>query len=1334
MCHVAWTLFFCSLAGVQAKSGLRIEDNDCSNKTSRRFWNDTLEVDFHKGAALIGGWTKDFPPGFDRYCITETGGSCKYWGCDASRGPTDCRNNVCYCKKGYCAIRGQCVDHCYTDGCQTGECRDRGWNCGKECESDTGGTCQYFGCNSVRDSVCVEGKCLCRENYCSETGKCIGKVLPARPLDFDICVKDTGGTCKHMGCDSKRGATECVDGKCMCAFGYCAVGGTCVSHCKSNTVGTCSHLGCDASRGPTSCQSGTCMCQEGTCADLHHTTCAHQCEKDTLGTCKWLACSSSHGPTNCVDGKCLCMDNQCSQAGICVPLPGAPPLPATPPGFEDACVKDTTGTCKLLGCDTSRGMTDCISGKCVCQFGYCAVNGECVNTCETETFGTCEVMGCKSSRGPTDCVDGKCVCQAGTCADHSKYGCAHPCEPDTQGTCAWLACSASRGPTYCHEGKCLCQEEYCSEAGKCVKAESMKKPTDPAPPNIPEIFKDVCQKDTGGTCSTLSCDSSRGPVDCINGHCVCQYGYCAVSGTCVNTCETETTGTCEHLDCNTDRGPVDCVDGKCVCQEGTCADANQYSCSHPCEEDSGGTCSWLACKSSRGPTMCIDGKCLCQHGYCSQGGTCLQRISMVNYTKPDPPDIPEIFTDVCQKDTGGTCTTFACAERRGPTACIDGKCVCQYGYCAVNGECVNTCETETTGTCDVLDCNTDRGPVDCVDGKCICQEGTCADNSKYGCAHPCESDSGGTCAFLACKSSRGPTNCVDGKCVCQDDYCAQAGKCIKKVSGVEPTDPAPPNIPDIFKDTCQKDTGGTCSTLSCDSSRGPVDCIDGKCVCRFGYCAVSGTCINSCESFTTGTCAELDCNTDRGPVDCIDGKCVCQAGTCADANQYSCSHPCEEDSGGTCAFLACKSSRGPTTCIDGKCICEAGYCSQTGTCMQRLSGLEHTEPDPPIIPEIFKDVCQKDTGGTCKTLSCRSSRGQTACIDGKCICEYGYCAVNGECVNTCETKTTGTCEALDCNTDRGPVDCVDGQCICQEGTCADHSKYACAHPCESDSGGTCAFLACKSSRGPTNCVDGKCICKDDYCAQAGLCIKKVSGVEPTDPDPPDIPEVFGEACMKDTGGTCAELACSAHRGPTECINGKCLCKFGYCSVNGECVNTCGKETTGTCANLPCNSDRGSVDCVDSKCVCQDDACADNSKYACSPPCASKTGGTCKWVGCGTWRGATDCVDGECLCQEEYCAVGAFGKRTCFWKWSGMREPTKSAVQQEMNRLSTDFRLAANRGFRALRKSPPMVAAVLAGLAAALLTVGIAVSAQVSYRRISLAAREPLLGTEGAAAC
>ena len=45
----------------------------------------------------------------------------------------------------------------------------------------------------------------------------------------------------------------------------------------------------------------------------------------------------------------------------------------------NGCSKDTGGTCSFFSCDSSRKST-CVSSKCVCGTGECAINGKCERT------------------------------------------------------------------------------------------------------------------------------------------------------------------------------------------------------------------------------------------------------------------------------------------------------------------------------------------------------------------------------------------------------------------------------------------------------------------------------------------------------------------------------------------------------------------------------------------------------------------------------------------------------------------------------------------------------------------------------------------------------------------------------------------------------------------------------------------------------------------------------------------------------------------------------------------------------------------------------------------
>eukprot|EP00746_Dinoflagellata_sp_MGD_P146201 gnl/MRDRNA2_/MRDRNA2_78711_c0_seq1.p1 gnl/MRDRNA2_/MRDRNA2_78711_c0~~gnl/MRDRNA2_/MRDRNA2_78711_c0_seq1.p1 ORF type:complete len:227 (+),score=24.27 gnl/MRDRNA2_/MRDRNA2_78711_c0_seq1:55-735(+) len=132
------------------------------------------------------------------------------------------------------------------------------------------------------------------------------------------------------------------------------------------------------------------------------------------------------------------------------------------------CEKGTGGTCKLTGCKSSRGPTDCESGSCVCKEDYCASVGTCYaqKICEKNTGGTCSLLACKSWR-EAECVAGKCKCKEGGCVLGNTGTCSYACEKNTGGTCSLLGCKSSRGPTDCESGQCVCKKGYCASVGVC---------------------------------------------------------------------------------------------------------------------------------------------------------------------------------------------------------------------------------------------------------------------------------------------------------------------------------------------------------------------------------------------------------------------------------------------------------------------------------------------------------------------------------------------------------------------------------------------------------------------------------------------------------------------------------------------------------------------------------------------------------------------------------------------------------------------------------------------------------------------------------------------------
>mmetsp|Transcript_140994 Transcript_140994/g.351613 ORF Transcript_140994/g.351613 Transcript_140994/m.351613 type:complete len:241 (+) Transcript_140994:79-801(+) len=122
------------------------------------------------------------------------------------------------------------------------------------CDSDTGGSCDHFGCSSSRGAVeCMSNRCVCRPGYCARNGFCY-------PQEGQ-CIADTGGTCSLGACWYTRGKTKCKSGKCLCKTGGCAWKGKCFP--VTDTGVSCHHYPCAASRGPTTCHRGRCLCQQG---------------------------------------------------------------------------------------------------------------------------------------------------------------------------------------------------------------------------------------------------------------------------------------------------------------------------------------------------------------------------------------------------------------------------------------------------------------------------------------------------------------------------------------------------------------------------------------------------------------------------------------------------------------------------------------------------------------------------------------------------------------------------------------------------------------------------------------------------------------------------------------------------------------------------------------------------------------------------------------------------------------------------------------------------------------------------------------------------------------
>merc|ERR1711953_1268569 len=101
---------------------------------------------------------------------------------------------------------------------------------------------------------------------------------------------------------------------------------------------------------------------------------------------------------------------------------------------------------------------------------------------------------------------------------------------------------------------------------------------------------EFCNRETFGTCSWVSCSSSRGPTKCIDGICKCERGYCSFGDRCRRTSMCDREG---------------CSDG-CVIDD---------VCTPKCETNTGGRCRVFGCSSARN-AECKNSYCVCKHGDC----------------------------------------------------------------------------------------------------------------------------------------------------------------------------------------------------------------------------------------------------------------------------------------------------------------------------------------------------------------------------------------------------------------------------------------------------------------------------------------------------------------------------------------------------------------------------------------------------------------------------------------------------------------------------------------------------------------------------------------------
>ncbi|KAL9971372.1 hypothetical protein ACROYT_G023891 [Oculina patagonica] len=349
------------------------------------------------------------PSSFEKAkCIERT---CRCVGMYAGNGYycRDCFTNR-QCRQRYSiCIKGKC-------GCKE-ELRLGKTKCEAECLANV--DCNY----DENSGKCVNGECKCKDELIREGKEC-------KPAPIQVCRAD-------FDCDAKA---KCLQGKCICQGWYIGNGKYCrASRPCDHTKNHCgSHGVCLLD--PLLLKRPHCRCEEG--------------YKVFNESGKCLECSSNKecntNYSTCVDGECKCMDELIKDGKTCrhhsLPCPEGfrcgkhstcvvdPLFPQTPDCKCDPGYKKSNGSCVEMSNCEKKGL-ECPDGAicgvvsggtmgCICEKGYKTIFKNDQLTCEdidecatgkarcsgnrcTNTIGSYTCIPCPS--GFTDGANGLCI-------------------------------------------------------------------------------------------------------------------------------------------------------------------------------------------------------------------------------------------------------------------------------------------------------------------------------------------------------------------------------------------------------------------------------------------------------------------------------------------------------------------------------------------------------------------------------------------------------------------------------------------------------------------------------------------------------------------------------------------------------------------------------------------------------------------------------------------------------------------------------------------------------------------------------------------------------------
>jgi hypothetical protein len=601
--------------------------------------------------------------GLNTSCTQDTGGTCRFahiskalFGCDESRGETECVKSRCICTPGYCAAGGACI----------------------LASSYTKPTCLKFTAFATgvertnRDeSAAVERQFTVAigDDYTPTDTICLGDDWSGCPPTINgkssfkcpngACVEDTttmrksshclGGPISGNGCPA-HAPRKCADGRCVDATQDCDAYRRCMSRQNCDTEnsgangcrkGWCGLNGCPLTA-PFRCTNGECAASRRACdgavtvcgrGRLGNKRCLHgcanangECPAETLFDCE-------NEEVRCQDGTCAASTAECSSRACSKNAPFR---------CEDGSCVSSPMSCTQLSGAGSTGSTGscphstpfrCVHGLCVRTPGECTSKAAATacslrnsticpdGTCEQEMLHCAALPSCPFDR-PTSCWDGSCA--------RSPQGCAKQTPPLSFESCP----TTFEGVRMirCTDGLCRPLIGYsrppnASDSSSLGMALSLScPPSDKCPLTMPHRCWDhscrktltACERAGGCAPGTQQCADASSSSPSGSGKCAIRPSECGVSSRLRTPLAFSATVTPMK------EGQMSVIDGAGAGLATVVIPKHAFNCSI----STGGTCAYASCYSWRGDTECVGGRCICTAGQCAVDGKCVAEHSL----------------------------------------------------------------------------------------------------------------------------------------------------------------------------------------------------------------------------------------------------------------------------------------------------------------------------------------------------------------------------------------------------------------------------------------------------------------------------------------------------------------------------------------------------------------------------------------------------------------------------------------------------------------------------------------------------------------------------------